>query len=370
MPERPPIGEKEETAAYEERLMEAALWLERLSRAADEDTRDSFERWLAVSPLNASAFEDVSHTQDMTRRVAARPEILALRQQTLARTTLGRASARRHGFRFLRSRTSEDHDSTGSRNGGVRTVFAAGLAACLAGGIWLAAGQGLPFRDSARLSADAAPAETTYRTRVGEQATIELADGSQVALNTDSTVRVAYSGSARRVILDHGQAFFTVARDAGRPFTVQADGRVVTALGTAFDVRIQKDRVQVALLEGKVSVSPGGNAQQGTVTLRPNDLLIADKNALEIVRLANPTSLTAWREGLLIFQNDELRSAVAEMNRYSATRIVLNDETVARLRVSGTFRIGQTTAFLEALRGMFPVHAVKRGADEIVLVAN
>lgn len=372
MPERPPIGENGETAAYEERLMEAALWLERLSRGADERTRASFECWLAASPLNASAFENVSHTQNVTKRAAERPEILALRQQTLARTALGHASTRRRGLPFLRNRRCEDHgeNSTDGRNGSVRIAFAAGLAACLVGGIWLAAGQGLPFRESVYLSADSAPAETVYRTGVGEQSTIELADGSQIVLNTASAVRVAYSGSARRLILDHGQAFFTVAKDAERPFTVEANGRVVTAFGTAFDVRIQKETVQVALLEGKVSVSPGGNAQQGTVTLQPNDMLIADKNTLEVVKLANPASLTAWREGLLIFQNDALRSAVEEMNRYSATRIVLNDEAVARLRISGTFRIGQTTAFLEALRGMFPIHAVKRSPDEIVLTAN
>jgi transmembrane sensor len=372
MPERPPLGENGDTAAYEEQLTEAALWLERLSHGADEGTRASFECWLAASALNASAFESVRHTHDFTRGAADRPEILALRQQTLARTMLGPASTRRRARPFLQNHRSEGHGetTTNSRNGRAKAVVAAGFATCLGVGIWLAAGQGLPVRERASLSAEAVREETIYRTEVGEQSTIELADGSQIVLNTASAVRVAYSGSARRVTLDHGQAFFTVAKEAGRPFTVEADGRVVTAFGTAFDVRIQKETVQIALLEGKVSVSPRANAQQGTVMLKPNDMLIADKNALEVVKLANPASFTAWREGLLIFQNDELQSAVEEMNRYSATRIVLNDEAVAHHRISGTFRIGQTTAFLEALRGMFPIHAEKRGDEEIVLTAN
>jgi transmembrane sensor len=369
MSDRPPAGQNVETAADEERLMEAALWLERLSGGSDERTRTSFQRWLAASPLNASAFEIVSHTQALTRRAADQPEILALRQQTLARTALGRAG--RRGLPFLRNRTSEDdgENSTHNRSGRGRAAFAAGLAACLAGGIWLAAGQGFPFRESTSLSADVFPAEIAYRTGVGEQATIELADGSQIVLNTASAVRVAYSGKARRLILDRGQAFFTVATDAGRPFTVEADGRVVTAVGTAFDVRIEKEAVQVALLEGKVSVSPGGPARRDAVMLQPNDMLIAGNDTLEIVRLANPGSLTAWREGLLIFQNDTLQSAVEEMNRYSTTRIVLDNKAVARLRISGTFRIGQTTAFTEALREMFPIRVVRRAPEEIVLAA-
>lgn len=368
MSEKPPTAKTGDPAACEERLMEAAQWREQLSRGRDESTRASFERWLAASPLNKAAFESVSQTAGFARHAADQPEILALRQQTLARIALNRTPPGGRRFSFLQNRLTENRSQ--DSKGGFKVAFAAGLAACLAGGIWLAAAQGFSFREGTGLSVAPAFAEALYRTGVGEQATIELADGSQIVLNTDSAVRVAYSVGARRLILDRGQAFFTVARNPRRPFTVEAHGRVVTAFGTAFDVRIQHDTVQVALLEGKVSVGPAGKAQQGAVMLRPNDMLIADRNTLDVIRLENPAAFIAWREGLLIFQNDQLRSAVEEMNRYSATRIVLNDDAVARLRVSGTFRIGQTTAFLEALREMFPVRTERRSAGEIVLTAK
>lgn len=368
MSEKPPIKETAGPTTCEEQLVEAALWLEQLSRSGDDGTRASFECWLAASPLNGAAFESVRQTARFARHAADRPEILALRQQTLARIALDRTPTRGRWFSFLHNRAAESRGE--DRKGGFKVALAAGLAACLAGGIWLAASQGFSLRDHVSFSASPAIAEALYRTGVGEQATIELADGSQIVLNTDSIVRVAYSVGARRLILDQGQAFFTVAKDPGRPFTVEADGRVVTAFGTAFDVRIQHDVLQVALLEGKVSVAPAGKVQQGVVMLRPNDMLIADKNTLNLVKLDNPAAFSAWREGLLIFQNDELGFAVAEMNRYSATRVVLSDEAVARLRLSGTFRIGQTRAFLEALQEMFPVRTEQHGAEEIVLTAK
>ena len=357
---------------HSQRLVEAALWLERLSEEVDPGARASFERWLAASPLNVSAFENVSNVQVAASFAADDPEILALRHQTLARVALSTGRTRGRGVLFRRGGPRRRGNRFfASSNDRFKAALAAGMAVLLLGstGIWLA-GVGMPFRGMAALSTEAEIAEATYRTGVGEQATIELADGSQVVLNTASAVRVAYSASERRLILERGQAFFTVAKDAGRPFTVEADGRVVTAFGTAFDVRIQKSTMQVVLLEGQVSVSPRANARQETMMLKPNDMLIADESAMAIIKPPNIASLTAWRDGLLIFQDDELRAAVEEMNRYSTTRIMLDDETVGSLRISGTFRVGQTAAFVEALREMFDIRVVKRGSEEIVLTAE
>src|SRR5690606_3672714 len=75
------------------------------------------------------------------------------------------------------------------------------------------------------------------------------------------------------------------------------------------------------------------------------------------VRDAPVRRITSWREGRLIFEDEPLAAAVAEMNRYSRTRIRLADPALGRLRVSGVFRTGQSEAFAEALVAYFPIAA-------------
>src|SRR5262249_55156254 len=95
-----------------------------------------------------------------------------------------------------------------------------------------------------------------FTTAVGERSTVALSDGSSVVLDTQSRIDVAYSPDQRRVRLTSGQAWFQVAHNAGWPFVVEAGDRRITALGTAFDVRLgnRENSVQVTLVEGKVAV--------------------------------------------------------------------------------------------------------------------
>src|SRR5690606_15969424 len=96
-----------------------------------------------------------------------------------------------------------------------------------------------------------------FRTAVGERSSITLSDGASVVLNTNSRIEVRYTPERRNVRLLAGQAWFQVAKHPERPFVVEAGDRRVTALGTAFDVRMDsRDSVQVTLAEGKVSVEP------------------------------------------------------------------------------------------------------------------
>src|SRR5579872_6768768 len=93
-------------------------------------------------------------------------------------------------------------------------------------------------------------------TRVGEQRTLTLEDGSRISLNTASRVHVHYDRAARRVDLDQGEAYFEVAKHPQWPFIVTAAGRQVVARGTVFLVRRDDASVSVTLVEGKVTVAP------------------------------------------------------------------------------------------------------------------
>src|SRR6185312_11690286 len=92
----------------------------------------------------------------------------------------------------------------------------------------------------------------TFATRTGEQIQVTLPDGSQVSLGARSKLTVAYTRGARDVRLEAGEAFFAVQKNAARPFRVHVLDGVVTAVGTAFDVRTTNDRVLVAVAEGVV----------------------------------------------------------------------------------------------------------------------
>jgi transmembrane sensor len=84
-----------------------------------------------------------------------------------------------------------------------------------------------------------------------------LPDGSLVELKEGSRIAVDFSAEQRQVRLV-GEAHFQVARDAARPFVVNAQGVMVRAVGTAFSVRVDSDEVQVLVTHGSVHVLTRG----------------------------------------------------------------------------------------------------------------
>jgi transmembrane sensor len=220
--------------------------------------------------------------------------------------------------------------------------------------------------------------ESLYRTAVGERLAVPLEDGSLLTLNTDTRAVVRYRDGIRGVTLQRGQALFEVAKDASRPFVVTAGGRTVTALGTAFDVRLSDSRFEVTMLEGRVVVAQQpehaplkyANADLiGIPTeLGAGDQLLSTATVKRpVVRKADARRVTSWREGQIIFDNDALDYAVDELNRYGRQKLVLSDPRLANLRVSGAFYTRNTGVFIDMLTVHFPVHVKESGDDRVVL---
>src|SRR5690606_6030511 len=84
-----------------------------------------------------------------------------------------------------------------------------------------------------------------YITYVGEQRLVQLEDGSQVRLNTNTRIQVSYSRQTRRIDLLQGEAYFDVSKDPQRPFEVIANHSIVRALGTEFNVSLLNSAVAV-----------------------------------------------------------------------------------------------------------------------------
>jgi transmembrane sensor len=212
---------------------------------------------------------------------------------------------------------------------------------------------------------------TSYATDVGALREVPLADGSRIVLSSDSRVRVTYARDERRIELQQGEAFFEVARNPGRPFTVIAGPRRVTAVGTRFDVRRESTDLRVVVTQGVVRLEaqarPDGRRQP--VTLLPAGsvaLASGDDVTVQSGPVTQAEDRLSWRSGFLIFHDTPLADAAAEFNRYNTRKIVVADAATGALRIGGHFRWSNAEAFVRLLQQGLPVR-VEHRADTIVL---
>jgi transmembrane sensor len=222
-----------------------------------------------------------------------------------------------------------------------------------------------------------APSGELYATPIGGLASVPMADGSQVILNTDSQIRIALTDTERDVELGHGEAFFEVFKDAARPFVVRAGNKRVIAVGTKFSVRREGNDIEVVVTEGKVRVEDRAAAHglhadgSADVFLTPGSIARADDAGVLVQRKSLPEAeeQLSWRSGVLMFRDQSLGEAAAEFNRYNVRKIMIRDPNIADLKIEGNFRATNVEAFVRLLESGFPVRAETQ-ADQIVLVAK
>jgi transmembrane sensor len=221
----------------------------------------------------------------------------------------------------------------------------------------------------------------TLATAVGQQRNVTLADGSIVALNTNTIVETHLERYSRDVYLRQGEAHFEVAHDRSRPFLVHAGDAVVRAVGTQFEVRLRSDQhVDVVVNEGRVEVQSGvsepadadhGRTRSRTVVhaLSAGQQLSPAGNDYTVVPVSKRqlSSALAWRDGAVVFDGERLSDAIAEIGRYTDARIIISDPQVAALRVGGRFRTGDVQQFFDALQSALPV-AIRRTSDGVIYV--
>jgi transmembrane sensor len=219
--------------------------------------------------------------------------------------------------------------------------------------------------------------DPTYRTPVGGIASVPMADGSKVILNTDSTIKVSLTESRRRVSLEQGEAFFEVAKDPSRPFVVVAGRKRITAVGTAFSVRRDAGGIRVVVTEGKVKIEEEGRGAgekarggaEGPVYVTAGSVARAAQAGI-FVRQQGGSAVAdslSWRTGFLVFQDTSLEDAVAEFNRYNTRHIVIADPSIGAIELTGKFEPAKYEAFVRLLEDGFPIRARADG-ERIVLI--
>jgi len=322
-----------EPGADVERWAQAVDWFLRVrSDAAREEDLLEFEGWTNADGRNVLAYQQVVASWDAVGRYESEPQIVSGRREALADSQ--RAPLQRVPLVHRYPRWS----------------IAAGVAAVIAIGAWWMV----------------SPVGSVYATDRGEQRTVRLPDGSVVALDADSRVRIRYRTHERDIALEHGQARFSVAKDPLRPFRVHARGKTVVALGTQFDVDVVSHAVHVTLLEGHVAIS-GVPADARVVELTPGEALnVSDNGDTVLTAHVDVSRVMAWQSGQIFFDNEPLWSAVDRIGRYAKQRLDV-DPSVAQIAVSGMFKTSDPTAFIEAITHYFPVDAVQVSDSRIIL---
>lgn len=288
--------------------LNAALWAARRMDPAFGDDA-GLEAWKAADPANAKAFDQVWRTsQD-----PALGEAMVLSAQR-------RKASRRRSGSFI--------------------VLAGGLAACAAA-IALAWPQ-LQLRTVAPTLLETAP---------GRPRTVALADGTTVVLDGATRLRVRLGSNLREVALEKGEAFFDVAHDADRPFTVRTESGSARVLGTAFDLELAHDRgierVELSVHRGRVRLAPPGLIRR-TAELTPGQRAFAADGRLSRVRAFDPAA-EDWRSGWLETDGITLARLVERLNRASPRPIRIAEPTVARQHVAGRFRLDAPEALVRNL---------------------
>jgi len=325
------------------RLGQASEWLVRLRNEPDsEEQLTAWLHWRDQDPANVEAFRRIqalwgqfdkayptgSEINALLGASGRRPREAGSRGSVLDGLLRGFLSDRRFRWALL-----------------AMCVFVIGSAAFWEWGI------------NEKAVSVAAPAGTAHRT-------VTLPDGSLVDLGPKTTVTVDFRRGQRSLQLYPGEAYFKVRSDRKRPFVVRAGTLNVTAVGTAFDVKHELDRVTVTVQDGIVAVEAEGpeRTQTSNATWRVTSgyqLVYFTANAAATLSSVDATATIAWREGRLEYLNAPLASVVADINRYSDRPIVFLDSSVAELAFTGTVFTDSIDGWLQSLPAALPVRVVR-----------
>jgi len=332
-------------------LEETALrWVARCDAGLTPIQQAEFDRWVAADPQHLAKFEEYDGTWALLDRMPEVPPKEARRD----------------------SRLSAPH----------RTLW--GVLAAAAAIALVYVGWWRPQHYSDALV-----------TRIGDTRSIALPDGSEIQLNTDSGVSVSFSPDRRRVTLVRGEVHFNVAKDAARPFVVEANGVAIRAVGTAFKVRLHSGAVDVLVTEGRVRVARSGESEAPSVGMpmsheAPSALPTPELQAGQRARVSlrqEPTAAAApeaeiaavspaqikrelsWQERRLEFSDATLAEIVAEFNRYNTRRLVVQDSALASMRFGGSFQSNDPARFVRMLTDNFPVKVVENEGERVLRLA-
>lgn len=208
---------------------------------------------------------------------------------------------------------------------------------------------------------------TDYVTVKGEIRTVELADGTDLTLNTDTNIAVDYGLFKRTIRLRTGEILIETAPDTAlfkRDFVVETPYGRITALGTRFNVRLLDGASHVAVYEGRVAIAPDHRTDQKRI-LETGESTEFDKQRIQSTSMASSDAV-AWTRGMFIANDMSLCHFVAELARYR-DGIIHCPTRLANMHISGAFPLKEPERVLKAIRLSLPVQIETRADGSVLL---
>lgn len=207
--------------------------------------------------------------------------------------------------------------------------------------------------DSKNNQNNSAVAYREIKTLKGQKLTITLPDGTIVWLNSESVLRFpeSFKGHSRELKFS-GEAYFSVAKDASKPFIISTEKTKVQVLGTKFNLRAMatETATTVVVEEGKIQFSGAPGQQQLTLT--------ANKRGVFETKGAIPSMQTdevyapkymAWKNGELLMDNLTIEEVAEMLERWYNVKIKINRPELSRERYTGSFKNASLQKVLKSM---------------------
>lgn len=292
-------------------IKEAAAWLSRMQeKPLTEAEHTKFKQWLSQSHEHAQAWQ--------------RAELLSSKLNSLPVN---------FAMKVL------DRPQHPERRAFIRSATALGVVAMTS----VVAYKALPWQS---WGAD-------QQTAMGENKTIQLADGGKLVLNANSAVDVFYSKHERLIRLYQGEIYIETAHDAlNRPLLVETDHGRLHALGTQFVVRKQDENTYIGVVQGAVDVLPKDHATEHLIVQAGQETFFNAASVFTQTPLNDNAS--TWLDGIIYADNMRLPEFISILSRYR-TGVLKCDASVADVRVSGAFQLSNPEEVLETIQKTRPI---------------
>ncbi|MBU3022354.1 FecR domain-containing protein [Aestuariibacter sp. A3R04] len=323
---------------------EACLWISRIDRGLSAEEAESLQQWMAASQSHRRILFELAQLWDDLSVLNELKGLFPLKTS--------------HKGDTLKARKILRH---------ARWSVAAGFILMAAAALMMVDSQWFGRNDNGYALVQ------RVGTAIGEQKTLTLDDGSVIHLNTNSAIHISYNDVQRKIDLIKGEAHFTVAHDATRPFTVNAGANSVTAIGTAFNMQYTHDDVfELVVTEGRVLVQD----KQASITREEIADVITHRTASHAARLVDAGEKAkvagtvndrqslddsameqdlAWQQGMIVFKGEPLEDALREIERYTAVDFEIQGDSLKQKRVAGYFKVGDISGLLFALKNSFNI---------------